>query len=196
MSQTHFRTETQTRSSRRSYAVARVLPMATVAGLVLGPADLLAQVTLPYPWANLANSGAVWALAAFVLGTQVRPAAMSAVAGLVLLAVAVESYYLAGVVFRHDSTATLSDRVAVLWLALAVVVGPFFGLAGGAVRSTRRTVRFVAAGCAGLIFLLEAGALLRRSDLGGGSNHQTAVIEIVLAILVPLVTLAVTRPRR
>ncbi|WP_375504664.1 DUF6518 family protein [uncultured Jatrophihabitans sp.] len=183
---------------RWSYPTARVLMTAIAAGLLLGPLDLLAQTTLPYPWANLANSGAVWALAAFILGATVRPATASAVAGLVLLPIAVESYYLAGVIFRHDSTATLWDGVAVLWLVLAVIVGPLFGRAGGAVRSRRAAIRFAAAAFAGAIFLLEALVQLGRSHTDGGSNHagQTAVIEMALAVMVPLVTVALTRTRR
>jgi hypothetical protein len=171
---------------------------AAVAGLLLGPLDLLAQTTLPYPWANLANSGAVWALAAFVLGATLRPAAASAAAGIVLLPIAVESYYLAGVIFRHDSTTTLWSSTTGLWLVLAVIVGPLFGLAGGAVRSPRRAARLAAVACVGSTFLLEAFAMLARSHGDGGSNHarQTAVIEIALAVAVPLITLALTRHRR
>ena len=163
----------------------------------MGPLDLLAQTTLPYPWANLANSGAVWALAAFVLGITVRPVAMSAATGLVLLPVAVESYYIAGVIFRHDSTATLSSGAAGLWLGLGVIVGPLFGLAGGAVRSPRVAIRATAAALAGSVFLVEALVVLSRSRAGSGSDHsgQTAAIEIALALIVPLVTLASSRNR-
>ena len=186
------------RPAGRSYSTARVFARATVAGLLLGPLDLIAQTTLPYPWANLANSGAVWALAAFILGTTVRRVAMGAVAGLLLLPIAVESYYLAAVIFRHDSSATLWDDVAMLWLALAIVVGPLFGLAGAAVHSKRRGVRLAATFCAGAIFVLEALVRFGRSPGDGGSNHtgQTALIEIVLAVVVPVVALALTRGRR
>jgi Family of unknown function (DUF6518) len=184
----------EAQSRRSSSSTGRVLAAAIVGGLLMGPVDLLAQTTLPYPWANLANSGAVWALAAFGAGAAARPAAVSAVAGLVLLPIAVESYYLAGVIFRHDSTTALWSATTGLWLAFAVVVGPLFGLAGGAVRSTRRATRFAAAACAGSIFLLEALAVLARSHTDGGSNHagQTAVIEIALAIAVPVISLALT----
>ena len=177
---------------------ARTLAMAAGAGLLLGPLDLVAQTTLPYPWANLANSGAVWALAAYVLGATVRPAAASAVAGLVLLLTAVESYYLAGVLFRHDSTTTLWSATTGLWLVLAVIVGPLFGLAGGSLRSTGRATRSASAACAGLVFLVEAVAVLGRSPAHHGSNHagQTAAIEIALAVTVPLLALMVTRTRR
>ena len=174
-----------------------MLAKATVAGLLLGPLDLLGQLRLPYPWANLANSGAVWALAAFIVGAWVRPAAMSAVAGLVLLPLAVETYYLSGVFFLHDDLSTLWSATTGLWLLLAVVVGPLFGVAGSALDSRRRATRFAAAACAGSIFLLEALALLARSQMGGSSSHAgpTAVIEIALAGVVPIFVLALTRKR-
>ena len=46
--------------------------MAVMGGLLLGSIDLIAQRTLPYPWANLANSSAVWAIGAFGVGVWVR----------------------------------------------------------------------------------------------------------------------------
>ena len=186
------------RSRRSSSPASRVLTTATVAGLLLGPLDLLAQTTLPYPWANLANSAAVWALVAFAVGATVWPAAKSAVAGLVLLPIAVETYYLAGVVVRHDSTTTLWSATTGLWLVIAVVVGPLFGFAGGGLRSSRRAIRFAAAACAGSVFLLEAVAILARSHVAGGSDGsgQTAAIEIALAVAVPLIALAAARRRR
>ncbi len=65
------------RSVAAPYGAAAVLPLhsishplvgAILGGLLLGPSDLLAQNTLLYPWANLANSAAVWALGAFIIG--------------------------------------------------------------------------------------------------------------------------------
>ena len=41
-------------------------------GIALGAVDLLLQRVLPYPWANLANSSAVWALGAFGVGWWLR----------------------------------------------------------------------------------------------------------------------------
>ena len=46
-----------------------------VAGVLLGAVDLLLQKSLPYPWANLANSSAVWAIGAFGLGLWAAPGA-------------------------------------------------------------------------------------------------------------------------
>jgi hypothetical protein len=46
--------------------------VAVAAGLVLGPLTLLAQQVLPGPTADLANSSAVWAAAAFTFGAGAR----------------------------------------------------------------------------------------------------------------------------
>ena len=81
------------------------LLISVVAGLVLGVADLVGQLNLPYPWAELANSAAVWSLAAFVLGWVLRlEAGPSAVCGALFLVIAVEAYYLATIVALGDST--------------------------------------------------------------------------------------------
>lgn len=79
-----------------SHTIAHPLVGAILGGVLLGLSDLLAQNTLPYPWANLANSAAVWALGAFVIGAWSRGSLRStAAAGMVLLLVAVEIYYIA-----------------------------------------------------------------------------------------------------
>ena len=52
--------------------LAGALLISVVAGLVLGVVDLVGELNLPYPWADLANSAAVWSLAAFVLGWGLR----------------------------------------------------------------------------------------------------------------------------
>ncbi|BFU41767.1 hypothetical protein KRMM14A1004_00040 [Krasilnikovia sp. MM14-A1004] len=66
------------------------LPVAVGGGILLGTGDLLMQRHLPYPWANLANSSAVWAVAAFAVGRLLRTGpARAALAGAVLLVVAV-----------------------------------------------------------------------------------------------------------
>lgn len=172
----------------------------TLAGALLGPLDLLVQRTLPYPFANLANSGAVWALGAFALGMYVRrPAWKAAVAGVVLLLVAVESYYLSAVIIQHDSTSTLWSTSTQVWLVLAVVVGALFGAAGASAHSSRRWIRAGAAALAGLAFLVEAVYTVRGSSspLGFSDHvHQTAMIEAGLAVAVPLVILTLRRRRR
>lgn len=67
------------------------LAVAIAVGLIFGPLDLAGQVNAPYPFANLFNSPAVWAGAAFVLGMWARQPKAALVAAAVMEIVAVEA---------------------------------------------------------------------------------------------------------
>ncbi|HLL69481.1 MAG TPA: DUF6518 family protein [Micromonosporaceae bacterium] len=168
-----------------------VVTVAIVGGLLLGPADLLAQRTLPYPWANLANSSAVWAIGAWGMGAWVgtgrwRPA----VAGVLLLSVAVESYHLAATLAHNDAVANLWSPTTAVWLSFAVIAGVVFGTAGGWSRGGVGWPRLVGVALPGAVLLAEAAVLWYRS--GGGDaayrtdSLQTAGIEAVLGVLLSL----------
>jgi hypothetical protein len=177
---------------------------AVAAGALLGPGDLLAQRALPYPWANLANSSAVWALAAFAIGAwtanrRERPGAWPAAAAVVLLLVAVETYYVAAVLFLDNSTSQLWAPTTLFWLGLAVVAGATFGTAGGWSREGVGLRRALGAALPTAVLLAEAGLLATRPDNGDAAyrtdNLQTAAIEAALAVLCLLVAARDTRQR-
>lgn len=105
-------------------------PVAVVAGLALGPLDLWGQVNTPYPWANLFNSPAVCAAAAFAFGRWVRARPAAPAGAVIVLVVGVEAYYLAAVLVRDAGTATLTSPTALVWLAGGVMAGSVFGVAG------------------------------------------------------------------
>ena len=106
--------------------------VALAAGLALGPLDLLGQVVAPYPFANLFNSPAVWAAAAFAWGRFApgRGARVGQIGGVLVLVVAVEAYYVADVLVRDADPSNPTSPTAVVWLAAAVAAGTTFGLAG------------------------------------------------------------------
>ena len=106
------------------------LPVAVLAGLVLGPLDLAGQVGAPYPWAHLFNSPAIWATAAFAWGRWAHDRWAGPIGGVVLLVVAVEAYYLADVVVRDADPSNLTSATAAVWLVAAVAAGGAFGTAG------------------------------------------------------------------
>jgi hypothetical protein len=121
-----------------------IVIVALAAGLLLGPVDLLAQRTPPYPWANLANSSAVWACGAFGIGAWVGGGRWrSAVAGVVLLPVAVETYYLAATLVQNDDLSNLWTSSTLLWLSFGVLAGAVFGTAGAGSRGQNRWLRIV-----------------------------------------------------
>jgi hypothetical protein len=169
---------------------------ALAGGLLLGVMDLVAQRSLAYPWANLANSGAVWAVGAFAIGMWVGPwATRASLAGAVLLVVAVESYYLSAVVIQVDDVSTLWTESSLVWLALGVLVGALFGVSGAATRRPHTWARTAGASPLALVFLAEAVHILSRpAGARAHSDFQTALIEFGLAIVLPMIVL-VAAPR-
>jgi hypothetical protein len=189
---------TEDRFRQRPLAV--VTTTAAVAGLLLGLVDLLAQKNLPYPWANLANSSAVWAIGAFAIGAWVRSGwRRPVIAGVVLLVVAVEAYYLAATLVQHDDPASLWSVTTVAWMLFGVLAGTIFGAAGAWSRTGNRQQRVVGVALPGAVLLAEA-AVLAVSARNGEAQHRndrlsTALIEAALAVVVILIAGRTTRQR-
>ncbi|MCA2219100.1 DUF6518 family protein [Jidongwangia harbinensis] len=186
------------REIRRRHRVLTVL----TCGVLLGVVDLLLQRSLPYPWANLANSSAVWAVGAFGIGWWLRTDwRRSALAGAVLLVVAVEAYYLTAVVLLNDNVRNLWSPTAMVWLFLGVLAGSLFGAAGGLSRSGSDRLRAVAVAMPGAVLFAEAAMLVDRSSEPGRGAHyrtdslQTAVIEAVLGVTLILLVARSGRAR-
>lgn len=109
---------------------AYVTVWAFAGGLLFGVLTNLAQGWLPGAWNQIANSGAVWSVAAFVAGAllarQVNlPAA--AVAGLCAESGLVVGYYGYAEVARDGMGSLLAPLV---WLGMAFIAGPLFAVAG------------------------------------------------------------------
>jgi Family of unknown function (DUF6518) len=175
-----------------------IVAVALAGGLVLGPVDLLAQRSLPYPWANLANSSAVWAVGAFAIGVWARAGRWRpALAGTVLLLAAVGCYYLAATVVQHDNLSLLWSTTTLAWLVFGLLAGVVFGTGGGWSRTGNRWRRLVGVALPGAVLLAEAGLLVyrgaRSSPAGRVEHVQTAVIEAALAVVC---CLAAGRTRR
>ena len=163
-----------------------------VVGLVLGPVDLLLQHVLPYPFANLANSSAVWALVAFAVGwsDRIRGRWWPAVAGTLAMLLAVESYYLAAVLALGDDVSTMTNSAALVWLALAVGAGVVFGTAGSWASSAHRWRGPLGTGAAVGVLLAEAAFKLTLSwgPSADEAYRQDAVQTAVLLVLIAAVT--------
>ena len=176
-------------SVNRPHRLAVVLVASLFAGLLLGSIDLAAQKSLAYPWANLANSSAVWALGAFYFGRWVqgrrwRPA----LAGSLMLIVAVETYNLAATIVLHDSVETLVSTTTLIWVVFGVVAGAVFATAGAWSRTAGRTLATIGVAIAGSVLFAEALILLGR--VGGvpaadrTAYLQTALIEAIIGMAV------------
>jgi hypothetical protein len=171
---------------------ATALGVAVSGGLALGVVDLLWNAHRASAWSTVANSCAGWAAAAFVLGALLTAtlrigAARAALAAVVLLAVAVEAYYVAGVQWLGDDPSIVTSLVAQEWLVLSVLVGSVFGAAGSwaAGRSTIRAVVGVAAGAA----LLLGDALHLLSSDFVTEVHAEARILTLIGVLVLIASL-------
>ena len=107
----------------------RVL-MAAGGGLLLGVITNLAQGWLPGAWNQIANSGAVWSAVAFAAGALLYRRSgplQAAIGGLAAEIGLVVGYYGYAEIGR-DGVGNL--LFPLIWLGLACVAGPLFGVAG------------------------------------------------------------------
>ncbi|MCU1394536.1 MAG: hypothetical protein JWM34_2964 [Ilumatobacteraceae bacterium] len=115
---------------RRALTTATITVVGAIAaGAALGTGTQILQGVLPGGWGVLANSGVMWALAAFALGAAlpaIRPAP-AAVGGAIELVVASCTYYLAVGWFEHSAS---NARSAIIWSLAGVMAGSVFGAAG------------------------------------------------------------------
>jgi hypothetical protein len=163
----------------------------------LGTVDLWLQRALPYPWAGLANSSAVWALAAYGLGLWVRGSWwLTGAVGAGLLVIAVPAYYLAAALFLHDDMSLLWAPTSLLWMAFGVVAGVVFGVAAAWARyGGWRQVVGVAMPAA-VLFAEALVGVLREGDAAYRSDQrQAAIIELALGVLVVVVVGQTARRR-
>lgn len=176
-------TATTAMSTTTTAATTAVLARAAALGVALGVADLVLIHLLPYPLADLANSSAVWALAAFVLGRslalRVGPG-VAAAAGAVLLVAGVESYYVAAAVVDLAAPSSLVSATSLAWCVMAVLAGAAFGAAG--VWSRDPDVWRAAGATALVVAVLLAEAWLRRGL--GDTAWLTAAVAVGVLVMV------------
>lgn len=166
-------------------AAQHLLTAAAGAGAALGVVDLLLQLTLPYPWADLANSSAVWAVFALLLTRHLgADETRSAAAGAVALVVAVEAYYLAAIVLDRAGVASLLAPTTIAWIVMGVLAGSGFGIAGA---WTRRGDTWYAAAGWGLGTAVLLAEAWQRID-------QTGTALLTAGLAVALLAAVVRRP--
>jgi hypothetical protein len=177
--------------SRTPRPLLLILAVAIVGGIALGAVDLIAQRELPYPWANLANSSAVWAIGAFAIGAWVRAGRRQpAIAGVVLLVVAVGAYYLTATLVQNDDLANLWAPTSLVWMAFGVLAGTVFGTFGAWSRSSTRWRAITGIAALGAVFFAEAGMLLRRLSSREAQYHADTLATAVIVAVIGLVLIA------
>jgi hypothetical protein len=172
---------------------------AAAGGVLLGVADLAARRVVPFPWAHLANSGAVWAVGAYAAGAVAAGDGIrerlgrwqSAIAGLVVLLVAVESYYVAAALWLHNPWSNLWQPSTLAWLLFGAVAGPVFGAAGGWSRSGSPRLRIAGAAFPAAVLFADVAIQLDRGGNRGGPFRTdiwpSAVAEAAVAVLLILI---------
>jgi hypothetical protein len=168
---------------------------APVGGLLLGVADFVWIKYVPSPFGALGNSLAVWAVAGFLFTYFSRWGwARGIAAAIVMLVVAVPSYYLAAAVIQHDDVSNMYDAVALLWMGFAVIAGAVFGGAGIAARTPGRW-QTVALAMPAAVLVAEAALVARRiGDASYGTEPLwSALIDVALGVLI---TVLIVRPWR
>ncbi|MGW0505660.1 DUF6518 family protein [Micromonospora sp. NPDC003241] len=173
----------------------RVALVAVLGGFLLGFLDFVWIKYVPYPFANLGNSSAVWAVAAFAFGFWVRSGPVRAAIGAAVgLVVAVPSYYVAAALIQGDDWAVLWATTSLTWMAFGVLAGVIFGVGGVWARGSgwRRVT-----GTALPAAVLFAEALLQAQRI----NHPSYGIEplwnaLINAVLGVLVVVLVGRTAR
>jgi hypothetical protein len=99
---------------------------AITVGLITGALTLGGQAVLPTEANRLANSGAIWVTVAFAVGWRSPSDLTAAAAGLVTLVAALVGYFVTAAV----AGAGVSTSTVAIWVGVALVGGPVFGVAG------------------------------------------------------------------
>ncbi|MEU5910197.1 DUF6518 family protein [Micromonospora sp. NPDC047527] len=161
-----------------------------VGGFLLGFLDFCWIKWLPFPVAELGNSTATWAVAAFFFGWWVRSGWVRAALGAtVLLVVAVPSYYLAAALLQGDDLAVLWSPTSLVWMVFGVLAGVVFGTAGTWARGTGwRQVVGVALPAA--VFFEEAARFAGKANDPNYSSGAwwNVAIDLALGLLIVLLT--------
>jgi hypothetical protein len=160
-------------------------------GVALGALAWLSD-QLAYPWGAIipANGIGAWVALGFVLGASARTVPTGALRGVIGLLSAVVAYYLLISVFGSGIRVVGATHAATTWGAVALVVGPVLGAAGGAWRHWRGWFRVTAVAMLAAALIAEGVVLggLRLGDAGG----VVLTIQTGIGALLPLVLL---RPR-
>lgn len=170
---------------------------AVTGGLLLGFLDFLWIKLVPYPFAELGNSTATWAVAAFAFGYWVRSGwVRPSLGAAVLLVVAVPSYYLAATLIQGDELAVVWARSSLLWMVFGVLAGVVFGIGGTWARETGwRPIAGIALPAA--VFFEEAARFARNANdpnYPSGSVWNIA-IDVALGVLVVVLIARTSRQR-
>ena len=145
----------------RGLKTRNLLPFGCGAGLLIGVLTQIGQGVLPGSFNQLANSGAMWVIVAFVVGRfAATPVAAGGIGFLALVGELVGYYVAAYLELGYPPAWSL----VLLWLMVACVGGPLVGWAGWCAVDGRPWQRVVGNGLIGGVFIGEGLYLLAVVD--------------------------------
>jgi len=151
-----------------------------VVGLASGALTAVGQGLLPQSWNTLVNSGAVWLLVAFLVSACAPSPVWAMVAGLGVLFAEVLGYFgSVSLMLGYDIPLVATG----IWLAVALVGGPVYGLAGRWWWLGSNRQQMIALALMGGVFVAEGVIALIWLEQGKEASRW---IEIAVGVLIPL----------
>jgi hypothetical protein len=158
--------------------VIRAVIFSVLGGLAIGVATNVLQGVLPGGFNSIANSGSVWVVGAFAAGalsTRLAP-----LLGLLTQVFAVVGYYGCAELVRDGTGDWHAPGV---WLGLAFVAGPIFGLAGTWWRHGAGRRPILGVGMLGGVFGMDGlWHLTVLHHVDSGSAFCAAAVVVTLAL--------------
>jgi hypothetical protein len=175
-------------------AVVTVVIVGVVLGFLSAWFDGLPVDTPLKVLASMANAVGPWLIAAFFVGSRFADPRRGALGGFAALAIGVVAYYVSVLAIYGPVLSDVALRAGALWIAAAAVVGPLYGAAGSAWAAGEGRWRIPAVALLSGGLLAEAAYRAITVEAWTGvdlsrSAIQVAIVDLVLAILVPLVLL-------
>jgi hypothetical protein len=151
-------------------------------GLIIGGLTLLFQDVLPDNFIQIANSGAVWSVVAFVIGRRTASRTRAMLGGFLALVGEVIGYYTFAYFANLMDIMPSTLAVVGYWLIVALVAGPVFGWAGYASIQREGLPGRIGTGAMAAAFIGEGLYLLTILP-----TPTTGVTWLITAVIITLV---------
>lgn len=185
-----FSTTTSSDASTSGMRLPLFLLACLAAGLFIGALTLLLQSLLPNSVVQIANSGAVWSVIAFIIGRRTSTRSRAMLGGFLALAGEVTGYYTTAYFADLMDISVGTMAIVGFWMVLALVAGPVFGWAGFVSVHREGWVQRIGTAAMAALFIGEGLYLLTIL-----TTPNTTILWMVIALVITLL-LTWNRPDR